>query len=105
LDGGAKALVLRQWTLDFPFVREDITRVSVWFSITNLNLHAWSPNELSKIVSLVGIPFYAYQCTSLKYRISYARVLVEVDVRKELPKQVHVQLPNGKYYIQEIWYE
>lgn len=49
--------------------------------------------------------YIADECTSKQMRISFARLLVEVDVTKELPKSVAVQDPSGKTIIQKVVYE
>ncbi|XP_019251096.1 PREDICTED: uncharacterized protein LOC109230012 [Nicotiana attenuata] len=60
---------------------------------------------LSKIGSTLGNPIYAAECTTGAGRISYARLLVEMDVTKPLPKQVKLQDPKGKEMMQEVEYD
>lgn len=48
---------------------------------------------------------FADECTSKGLRISFARVLVEIDVTQDLPKEVMVEDPNGRYFKQRVMYE
>lgn len=51
------------------------------------------------------IPLYADACTTQVDRISYAKVLVEMDVTKELPRSIKATDPNGREFIQKIAYD
>ncbi|XP_019258106.1 PREDICTED: uncharacterized protein LOC109236386 [Nicotiana attenuata] len=64
-----------------------------------------SAKALSKIGSVLSQPIYADACTSNIDRISYARILAEVDVTKELPKNIKVKDPKGRVIVQEVWYD
>lgn len=60
---------------------------------------------LSKIGSSLGQALYADDCTINISRISFARILVEMDVTKVLPKLVKIQDPETKIFEQAIVYE
>ncbi|KAG5580707.1 hypothetical protein H5410_051334 [Solanum commersonii] len=60
---------------------------------------------LSRISSGLGEPLYADECTMKVDRISYARVLIEMDVARELPKKLKVEDPNGRMFEQAVQYE
>lgn len=53
----------------------------------------------------MGVPMYADACTSKVDRISYARVLVEVDGTRKLLKTIKVVDPNGREFTQTIIYD
>lgn len=40
------------------------------------------------------MPLYADECTTMQDRISYARVLIEVDVTKPLTYEINVEDQN-----------
>ncbi|KAH0682372.1 hypothetical protein KY289_020124 [Solanum tuberosum] len=42
-----------------------------------------------RIASAIGIPMFADECTTKQMRISFARMLVEVDVTKPLPDKIN----------------
>ncbi|XP_059315703.1 uncharacterized protein LOC132066402 [Lycium ferocissimum] len=60
---------------------------------------------LSRISSGIGNHLYADECTTAIERISYARVLVEMDITRPLPNTVQVQDPNGKIFDQAVLYD
>lgn len=60
---------------------------------------------LGMITSYVGKSIATDQFTAEKSTLSYARVLVKVDVVKPLVKMVTFQLPNGEVENQEVIFE
>lgn len=71
----------------------------------NLPLNCWSEDSSSRIGSLIGVPLYADECTSKSLRVSFARILVEMDVTKEIKKIVKIVDPNGKVISQPVVYD
>ena len=57
---------------------------------------------MSRIASAIGVPLFADECTTKQTRISYARMLIEVDVTKTIPQQITVADPNGRTFVQEV---
>lgn len=64
----------------------------------------WSASALSKTASVMGTPLYADWLAALDDRISYARLLIEVDARNELSKEVSVYFSDGRRYMPEVYY-
>ena len=62
-------------------------------------------DSLSRIGSILGVPLYADECTTHQYRISFARLLIEMDVTKELPKEVQIEDVHGKVFKQQVMYD
>ncbi|CAK8544239.1 unnamed protein product [Lathyrus sativus] len=77
----------------------------IWIKLPNLPLHLWGEKSLSKIGSAIGNPVTTDECTAHKFRISYARLLVEVDVTQALAKEIIINDRNGAKLIQPIEYE
>lgn len=76
--------VVKPWTPGFDFHAELMKTVPLWVRFPNLPLNCWSSDSLSRIGSLVGVPLYADKCTSRQMRVSFVRLLIEVDVTQEL---------------------
>lgn len=89
----------------FEFDNDEISTLPIWINLLGLRLDLWNSNVLSKIASKVGKPISTYKLTSTKERLSYVRVLVEVDVLKELVGIIHMKLPTGKSRDQQVVYE
>ena len=54
---------------------------------------------MSRIASAIGVPLFADECTTKQTRISYARMLIEVNVTKPIPQQITVMDPNGRTFM------
>ncbi|XP_055814273.1 uncharacterized protein LOC129883684 [Solanum dulcamara] len=67
-----------------------------------LPLNCWGVSSLSRIASAIGVPLFADECTTKQTRISYARMLIEVNVTKPIPHQITVMDPNGKTFSQTV---
>ncbi|KAK9671811.1 hypothetical protein RND81_12G056000 [Saponaria officinalis] len=80
---GGHALVLKHWSPEFSKELDTVSKVPVWVTLPNLDPLFWSEKALSKIGSKIGVPLYADPVTTLKERLSFARVMIEVDVEFE----------------------
>ncbi|XP_070007522.1 uncharacterized protein LOC142165409 [Nicotiana tabacum] len=87
---------MKVWTEDFNLHDEVLKKIPLWVKLPNLPINWWSMTALSKIESALGNPIYADECTIGAIRISFARLLVETNITKPLPRQVKLQDPKGK---------
>lgn len=62
-------------------------------------------NSLSKIGSALGNPLVIDECTANKLCVSYARMLVEVNITQELPQEITIKDNEGNKLKQIIEYE
>lgn len=60
---------------------------------------------MSRIASAIGIPMYVDECTTKQTRVSFARVLVEINMTKPLPDEIEVMDPNGRTILQAVSYD
>ena len=89
----------------FNFGEDCFTRIPTWVKLPSLPLECWSAKALGKICSRFGVPVATDQCTALRLKPTYARILVEVDVTKPLVREIMFKLPNGKLLHQKVEYE
>lgn len=54
---------------------------------------------------MIGKPIYCDDHTTNMTRLSYARVLIEVDLLLDLPTSVNVVLLNGIFLSQQVMFE
>ncbi|KAI8527740.1 hypothetical protein RHMOL_Rhmol12G0097800 [Rhododendron molle] len=92
---GEKLLVLKQWSPQMKFEKEQFTKVPVWVQFHQVPLEMWNEEGLSYIASAVGVPLFADSPTENCQRLSYARLCIEVDVGVDLPDTVDVEYANG----------
>lgn len=100
-----KPIILKTWTPQFHFHNEVLRIIPIWIKLPNLPLNCWTSDSLSRIGSLLGVPICADECTTRQPRISFARLLIEMDVTKELPKSIAIQDPTGTIITQEVVYD
>ncbi|KAL0288306.1 UNVERIFIED_CONTAM: hypothetical protein Sangu_2665000 [Sesamum angustifolium] len=100
-----RPLLLKNMPGCFEFKEDDISLTPVWATLPSLPLECWHPNALGKIGSRLGTPIAMDALTMKMERVSYARILVEVDASKKLVDHVEFILPNGVVRKQPIVYE
>lgn len=100
-----RSIILKPWTPDFDISKEFLTDILLWVIFPKLPMSCWGNEALSKIASAVGKPLFADECTTKQTRISYARMLIEVNVTKTLTTEIMVMDPRGKVFQQAIGYE
>uniref|UniRef100_A0A803NJ88 DUF4283 domain-containing protein n=1 Tax=Cannabis sativa TaxID=3483 RepID=A0A803NJ88_CANSA len=82
-----KPVILRPWTEDMDTARM-VKSVPVWVRLNGLGLQYWGKKSLSALVSTIGKPIMADKVTLERSMIKYARVLVDVEIKEELPRTI-----------------
>jgi len=100
-----RPLILRSMPEFFDFSSSPMHTVPIWVKFSNLPLQCWSLKCLSKIASVLGKPVQSDMLTHTMSRLSYARVLVEVNLLSDLPYSIDITLPNGSLLKQQVIYE
>ncbi|KAK4733492.1 hypothetical protein R3W88_007753 [Solanum pinnatisectum] len=85
-----KLLIVKAWTPEMEFSKEELLT---------------SARGLSKIGSLIGKPLMVDKQTEKKLGLSYARLLVEVNVGKTLPEEVLFRNEKGVVITQSVAYD
>ncbi|XP_058767236.1 uncharacterized protein LOC131640886 [Vicia villosa] len=91
-----KPMILLEWRHDFTMAKDMLRSIPIWIKLPNLPLPMWGASSLGKIGSAVGIPLFTDECTAEKLRVSYARLLVEVDVTQKLCEEITIRDHEGK---------
>ncbi|XP_058774501.1 uncharacterized protein LOC131648792 [Vicia villosa] len=100
-----KPMFLHEWTPEFQ-LKDDLLRVlPLWVIFPQLPLLYWGEESIGKIASALGKPLMMDECTAKKLRVSYARVLIEIDVTTELKDSINIKTPSGIRMVQQIEYE
>ncbi|XP_019240935.1 PREDICTED: uncharacterized protein LOC109221026 [Nicotiana attenuata] len=100
-----RPIILKPWTPEFDLSKELLTDIPLWVIFPKLPMSCWGSKALSKIAGAIGKPLFADECTTKQTRISYARMLIEVNVTKTLPAEITVLNPRGRKFQQELVYE
>ncbi|CAI8584605.1 unnamed protein product [Vicia faba] len=74
-------------------------------NLLHLPLYLWGDKSLNKIGNTLGNPIVTDECTTNRLRVSYARILVEMNITKELPKVITIRDQDGEKMLRPIEYE
>lgn len=93
-------VIVKAWEAGFNFYEEVLRTIPLlWVKLQNLPFNCWSMESMTRIGSGLGNPLYADYCTTKIQRISYAHMLIEMDVTKPLPQlMIMVEDPNGRIF-------
>lgn len=97
-----RPIILKQWTPKLYFNSEFLTKIPLWVTFPKLSLNYEGCDSLSRIASAIGILLFANGCTTKQTRISYARILVEVDVTKSIPTEITIMDEKSNAFQQPI---
>lgn len=100
-----RTLLLRTLPKDICFQEEDYSVVPIWVQLPSLPPQCLNTRAIRKIASTIGKPICVDNITLERKRISYARVLIEVDTSVEPIEAFEVKLPSGITYKQYAYYE
>ncbi|XP_058755938.1 uncharacterized protein LOC131629159 [Vicia villosa] len=98
-------ILLCDWRPGFSLKEDMLRTLPIWVKLPLLPLHIWGFKSLNKIGSALGNPLLTDECTASKARVSYARILVEVDVTQELRNCINIKDVEGRILIQPVEYE
>ncbi|KAJ8569877.1 hypothetical protein K7X08_006454 [Anisodus acutangulus] len=99
-----KPMILKPWTPALNLSAEFLTEIPLWVKFPNIPMGCWGSDSLSRIASAIGAPLFADECTTKQSRITFARMLVQVDVTKPLPTEINVMDPFDREFEQAIEY-
>ncbi|VFQ95461.1 unnamed protein product [Cuscuta campestris] len=92
-----------RWTPDFD-PNADSPLIPVWIGLEGLPIHLFDSLALYSIGNLLGKPLKTDSATTTLSRPSVARICVEIDTSKELPRCVWIHL-GELTFLQPITYE
>jgi hypothetical protein len=99
-----KPLILRKWTPGMQLLKLSLSSIPVWIKIHNLPVEFWNSICLSYVASGVGKPLCADSVTEEQIRLGFARVLVEINIDSDFPKEVEVVGADGNRVIVGVEY-
>ncbi|XP_058775924.1 uncharacterized protein LOC131650225 [Vicia villosa] len=98
-------MLLRDWKPDFNLQRDMLRTIPIWVKLPHLPLYLWGKRSLSKIGSALGTPLVTDECTANRLRVSYARILVEIDITQAPVTEITIRDTEGNRKKQPIEYE
>ncbi|XP_019253837.1 PREDICTED: uncharacterized protein LOC109232524 [Nicotiana attenuata] len=100
-----KPMILKDWDPNFQIQNESMRIVPIWVNFPGLPIQCWAEENLGRIACLLGKPLCTDKLTAACERVSYARVLVEMDITQPLPDEVYIEIPDGRSWLQNVEFE
>lgn len=100
-----KPMFLQELTPEFSLKNGLLRVLPMWMMFPQLPLVFWREKSIGKISSAIGKPMMTDKCTTKKLRVSYVRVLIEVDITHELKDYITIMDPKANKIMQEMEYE
>ncbi|XP_019233757.1 PREDICTED: uncharacterized protein LOC109214304 [Nicotiana attenuata] len=101
----SRPMVLKDWDPDFQIQNESMRIVPIWVNLLGLPIQCWAEKNLGRIASLLGKPICTDKLTAQCERISYARVLIEMDIIQPLLDEILIEKPDGNSWMQRVDFE
>lgn len=100
-----KPMIVKAWHQDLNLQKENMKRLPIWIQLPQLDLKYWGESYLYKLVAGIGTPLKLDQATKAKYRLNFARILVEVGIDQYFPDSISFENEKGEVICQAIGYE
>ena len=94
----------RMWQLRMLLLKLSVSSIPIWIKLLHLSMEFRDRECLGGIASGVGKALSDSVTEERQLRLGFARVVVEVDVESELPKELDVVDGDGKLIIVGIEY-
>ncbi|XP_058733334.1 uncharacterized protein LOC131604938 [Vicia villosa] len=98
-------MLIRDWSPDFNLKRDILKTIPIRVTLPHLPLYLWGARSLGRIGSILGTQIVTDECTAQRLRVSYARILIEVDITQELPTEIVIKDTEGNKMTQVLEYE
>ncbi|XP_074291683.1 uncharacterized protein LOC141618468 [Silene latifolia] len=83
-----KPVIIKEWTPDAVLIKHDVQKVPVWMKLHGLEVKFWGNTCLRKLSEEVGRYIMCDDATANRSFFGYARVLIEVQIGQEFPKEL-----------------
>ncbi|GAB2278371.1 hypothetical protein Dimus_013056, partial [Dionaea muscipula] len=98
-------LIIRRMPPFFNFAKEGRSLMPIWVVLPNIPLQLMRRECLEVIGSQIGTPIMTDKLTHTLERVSFARMLVEVDLSQPMISDIVIKLPGNIIHTQLIKYE
>ncbi|GJU00634.1 zinc knuckle CX2CX4HX4C containing protein [Tanacetum coccineum] len=98
-----KPMFVQKWRVGMVLDRAEPSKLSVWVKMLNVPMEAWSVKGISALASNIGKPIIMDDMTAKMHakgegRLSFARVLIEIEARKKLKEGIEVVYKASVYH-------
>ena len=88
-----KPLIVRKWEPEMGSLDFNMRKLPVWIHLGNVSLELFTEKR-AKLHCKCN-PLYMDRITAVQQRLAYAKICVEIEASKNIPKRIEVELGNG----------
>ncbi|WZZ70409.1 hypothetical protein YC2023_081779 [Brassica napus] len=96
-------MIVKKWTPKTEEEKQEEEAIPMWVHLRKVPLHMFSWEALSFMTSTVGFPVHLHPETIACSNFDEAKIFVNVDVSKTLPKEIDFVI-DGKEFTAEFYY-
>ncbi|XP_056867232.1 uncharacterized protein LOC108835438 [Raphanus sativus] len=96
-------MIVTKWTPSSGDDKKEDEAIPMWVHLEKVPLHMYSWEGISFFTSTVGVPVKLHPETIACTNLEVAKVFVNVDVSKTLPKEINFS-KNGKQFVVKYYY-
>ncbi|GKA96122.1 zinc knuckle CX2CX4HX4C containing protein [Tanacetum coccineum] len=104
LEGGPwlisnSSIILKLWSMDTIFLKEELTRISIWVKLHNVPIQVFEEDGISLIAKFIGKPvmldsYTSFMCNDSWDRSCFDWCLIEVNSEADLVDVVTIGIPS-----------
>ncbi|XP_059627006.1 uncharacterized protein LOC132269779 [Cornus florida] len=100
-----RVIIIKKWSKNVILQRENFDTLPIWIRVHDLPVHCRNSTSLSKVCSLFSKPISMDDPALHRDKDQYVRVMVEVDVHKDLPEDMVVDFhgEDCKVHVEYEW--
>jgi len=100
-----KPFLVKPWNEEMDINTESSVRLPVWVRFHELDIKYWGSESLSKIGSVLGVPIKTDKYTRDKSFLTYARLLIEMQLHDSFPDFIEFVEEHNVVVRQKMEYE
>ncbi|KAI0516226.1 hypothetical protein KFK09_008898 [Dendrobium nobile] len=99
-----KPFILQRWSPKFKPKRDEAAPIPIWIKIVDFPLALWTPTDVSRISSFIGIPISVDSLTASRSRLTFAKVCVLISKDSALPDEIPLEI-DGEDMVLKVLYD
>ena len=88
-------LIVRKWVPALAELEFNMAKLPLWIHLHKVPLELFTQKGLSYIASGIGSPMYMDKITASQQRLSFAKICVEVEAARPIPRSIEVVMKDG----------
>lgn len=100
-----KPFIVKPWKPSMSCEKDNLSSLPIWVKFPALDVMYWGEKCLTKIAGMLGTMLKPDGMTSVKGRMMYARVLIEMNVANGFHDEIYFENEHGELVTQAVEYD